>query len=253
MNGYQEMKAQSSKRTLLIVCAIILIAGCALSAILGKGYMQHRAIAAIRSHGGSVGYKSNVIARWAPTVVLDYWGTVNMVGLNGRTVTGHDVFQLKALTNVEQVNFINASVNSEALDALSSLSSVNEILLYDAEFDQEQLKQVMHSLKLTRLGLDGTKIDDRFFQSIVQVCPTLERIDLGKTAVTDETCRFLSELPKLRILVLSDTTITDKGLLSLAKAPSLRIVYADGTNISSEAIARLHATRPDIDVQTQIR
>jgi Leucine Rich repeat len=214
---------------------------------------RHRLQKGIFSGGDLMRWPCHWVPEQVFDVAIDYVGTVTRVGLYGGTVTGDDVSQFEILTEIEEIDFMNALVGPEAFRSLRSLSTVKILLLFDSTFDQQDLRQVMHELKLIELGLNGTKINDELFQGIRQVCPTLEQVDLRGTAVTDETCRLLSDLPKLRVLMLSDTKITDTGLLSLAGAPKLRRVYVDGMSVSSEAISRLHATRPDIDVQTMIR
>jgi hypothetical protein len=112
--------------------------------------------------------------------------------------------------------------------------------------------------KLTSLNLSGLAVTDKDLVFIVEHLPSLKKLDLENTDVTDADLSTLKELHHLEFLTLnstpvtnaglahlealplkelslSDTRITDKGLRHLSHLP-LRVLFLNGTSITSEGL-----------------
>ncbi|EDM24991.1 hypothetical protein LNTAR_07996 [Lentisphaera araneosa HTCC2155] len=95
--------------------------------------------------------------------------------------------------------------------------------------------------KIQELNLSGTHVKDiRLLAKAVN----LERLNLSKTDVTDQSLSSLTQLNKLKILNLYGTKI--KSLPELPK--SLKKIYLANTAMTQEAITKLAQARPDLEI-----
>ena len=66
--------------------------------------------------------------------------------------------------------------------------------------------------------------------------------------IKHEGVRHLASLPQLETLLIAGTQITHVGLESLARVRSLRHLDIKGNKVSDEAVARLQAAIPGLNV-----
>ncbi|HET6884344.1 MAG TPA: M56 family metallopeptidase [Pirellulales bacterium] len=91
--------------------------------------------------------------------------------------------------------------------------------------------------ELERLELGKSAItDDQFAKLPLR---NLRHLDLSGTAVSDQGVSHLRRLEKLEWLDLSGTAVTDKGLAALTNLKNLEIVSFDGTPITDAGVAYL--------------
>jgi hypothetical protein len=76
----------------------------------------------------------------------------------------------------------------------------------------------------------------------------LVALDLYSTTVTDEGLAQLKDLQNLKSMGLGGTPITDQGLVHLEKLPSLQWLWLSKNVVTEEAVNRLKAARPDMNV-----
>jgi len=110
--------------------------------------------------------------------------------------------------------------------------------------------EVLNGLRpyLVRLNLSRTAVSD---EGLVHLAGfgLLRRLRLDRCAITDAGVAHLTALESLTHLNLFGTGIGDEGLRSLAELDSLRAVYVWRTHVTEDGIAWLRERRPELDVQ----
>jgi hypothetical protein len=73
-------------------------------------------------------------------------------------------------------------------------------------------------------------------------------LDLSNTAITDAGVRQLAGCDRLEYLFLSGTAVTDAGLEIVSELPYLKMISVDGAQVSANALARMRAERPKLNI-----
>jgi len=107
---------------------------------------------------------------------------------------------------------------------LTSLGSVEHLVLYDTRVTDTALVHLRSVGQLKRLYLHGTR-------------------------VTDNGIEPLTALSQLRVLDLSGTEITDAGLAQLRDIKTLDRLYIDGTQVTDAGVADLQRALPGLKIR----
>jgi internalin A len=103
-----------------------------------------------------------------------------------------------------------------------------------------------------RIWLDNTGVTDDGLK-LLRVCPELRFLTLNGTAITD---RGVAELaahhPDLDTLSLNNTKITDAALADLARLSKLKHLWLRGTAITDARFRRLQAAMPECEIQADV-
>ncbi len=92
--------------------------------------------------------------------------------------------------------------------------------LYGQHLDPDGFQNVVGKMKLTCLHLSHSDADEKIFNTVAKM-PSIKKLVLKNTKVTDQSLAKLARLPQLTELVLDDCKITDVGVASLADSPKL--------------------------------
>lgn len=90
-----------------------------------------------------------------------------------------------------------------------------------------------------------TKCKDENIAALSGLKDHIVRLDLGRTAITDEALTFLGDFSRLVVLDLRQTQITDEGLKSLSKLSKLQTLNLFGTSITDAGLKHL-ASMPSL-------
>ena len=102
--------------------------------------------------------------------------------------------------------------------------------------------------RLTRLVLDGNpQLGDATGEHLARQT-NLGVLSLDRTGIGDAGLAHLAGLEQLTRLTLSGTKLSDAGLELVAKLPQLESLELYQTAVSGEALARLKAQRPELEV-----
>jgi hypothetical protein len=71
---------------------------------------------------------------------------------------------------------------------------------------------------------------------------------LSNTAITDAGVRQLAGCDRLEYLFLSGTAVADAGFEIVARLPALKMISVDGAQVSPDALARMRAERPKLNI-----
>ncbi len=123
------------------------------------------------------------------------------------------------------------------LGALRDLPELSALILDGTGVDGAALRGL--ELRLTRLYLAHTAVDDAAVAELVQRYPALEALDVEDTAVGDAGVRAIAGLGALHAVNLAGTAITDDGGAALAGLTALEIVDLGGTRVGAKTVAAL--------------
>ncbi|WP_171184273.1 leucine-rich repeat domain-containing protein [Alienimonas chondri] len=100
--------------------------------------------------------------------------------------------------------------------------------------------------RLRELNLRGTAFDDKLSRKLT-LLPTLRRLHLERTKITDDALVAVGTLEKLEYLNLYGTAVTDAGLPNLRALPDLRSLYLWDTQVTTDGVLALREALPETE------
>ena len=133
---------------------------------------------------------------------------------------------------------------------IKSLGEQNNLL--DIKYAQKNLGtnhlQVLNGAKdhITWLSLAQSNVTDELLSSVGSFA-NLTRLQLEKTAISDQGIAALTNLEHLEVLNIYETNVTDSCLQDLLKIKSLKRVYLWKTAVTENAITSVQDENPDLE------
>ncbi|HVA46965.1 MAG TPA: hypothetical protein VNH11_11410 [Pirellulales bacterium] len=169
---------------------------------------------------------------------------------SGHEITDEGLRRLAGASRLRVLRLREAKVAGVAFRHLASLTRLEELSLYQTDFNDDGARCLAALPSIRILDLTATKITSSALADI-STMSQLSSLSLWATAVDDDSLRHLARLPCLSGLSLRETRITDAGLVHLAALPSLEVVdLAGAKSITAAGIARLQALRPNLNIGT---
>ncbi len=143
-----------------------------------------------------------------------------------------------------QTDSVEPAVAS-ALERLKYCRQLQELTIrHTAVQGPRGLPFLRHWMRLARLDLAGSQIDNQGLADIIEHCPHLEQLNLSQTQIDDRGLRRIGRLHKLTQLDLSHTNVGDQGVAHLRNR-NLRKLNLAGTHVTTPALQSLrgHTTR----------
>jgi len=186
--------------------------------------------------------------------------------------TEEEIRLLGSVSSITNLRMFRGRVTESLLETLRGLPNLTSLTLYDFNLTDEELKQVIDSLphpekliyiglrntnltdaglaslgkctSLTRLYIDGSKIDGSGFSKLAG--PSLFFLNLTNSEVTDKNLNGIvkSVGGKLSTLQLDGSRITDEGLIVLRGVPNLGGLGVGGTEVTPHGLSELMKRRP---------
>lgn len=113
---------------------------------------------------------------------LDMWGSG---GFDNR-----GLHELAALPNLKRLILSEQTVTDDVLVALSSIDTLEELILYESEVTDKGVASLVALQNLKTLSLEGSQVTDSCVDVLSQL-PNLQRVILAKTDITEEGVRRL--------------------------------------------------------------
>ena len=132
-----------------------------------------------------------------------------------RNVTNAGLAHLAALTHLTSLTLTSTDLMPDALSAIGSIKSLNEVLLPSTKTDDTVVAKLTTIPHLQTLDLSGTMITPAAGASLSQMLE-LSNLNVGSTAANDQLVTMLHDLP-LRELRLPRTQITGASVPELLK------------------------------------
>ena len=92
---------------------------------------------------------------------------------------------------------------------------------------------------ISYVNLSDKKLTDDGLKHLLKLKPSLQRLNLNRTYVTDAALEVISELENLRKLEVAQSPISDDGMKHIAKLKQLRDLNLKGTRITDKGVAQL--------------
>jgi serine/threonine protein kinase len=211
----------------------------------------------------------------AALAAISRFKNLRTLGLRKTKVTGQGISALVSLTNLELLDLSETAVTAESLLPIAKLPltelgfgrTAGDLAVSAPELGRlfPKLERIvlppgkLSSANLAVLGsawpklktlstASFTQFDEDTFNSIGEILPALEVLDLWKTKVTDAQLTGVAQLKKLIHLGLADTAVTDSTLPVLQTMKSLKSLALDKTSVTDAAIAAFKKARPDVKV-----
>lgn len=187
---------------------LLAVVGCNSGANLPAG--QADAVAQLEAAGAKVDVRDGKVA------YVDFYTVRDVAGA---------VVHVKALPDVQKLNFSGTNLGDNDLAHLAELSELQE------------------------LGLTGTKVTD---VGLVHLggFKNLTTLTLNECDVADDGMVHLKNLKELKQLHLNGTRVTDAGLKNLDGLQNLEWLLAYGTSVTSKGAAAFQQSHPGTQVVT---
>jgi hypothetical protein len=149
----------------------------------------------------------------------------------------HEINDLKFL-HIE-----SSPITDAGLAHLAAFTRLERLSLHKTKITGAGLSAIA-ALPLLSLSLEGRAIDDAGANPIAALRPTLTRLELFDTAMTDPSLRTLGELENLERLNLTGAPVTDQGLTHLKNLHKLQYLTLRGTKATAAGVTALNAALP---------
>lgn len=125
-----------------------------------------------------------------------------------------------------KVNYADLTLNENCLELIGRMQRLQELKLTRSTVKSSWLKHITN-LPLRILGLNGTQITDKSIRYFLMI-PTLDKLEIGDTEITDEGLKKLAKSRSIRYLSLSvGRRITNDGIKNISKMPQLMSLQLD--------------------------
>lgn len=162
---------------------------------------------------------------------------LRVLELYSSPVTDGDLEALASLRDLSRLNLTDTKITMAGLRHLSGLGSLQSLILTRTR--PRGCRETLRSLPALReLMLSATDIRDEDLAGLVNH-PSLERIELINTRVSNRGVMILASAPRLRALRLDDTDVTDTGLAAFKSSRSLREIDLYNTAAGDSTLAHL--------------
>ena len=142
--------------------------------------------------------------------------------------------EIGKLTGLRQLDIATISMDASSLRALTSLTKLEELLLWNVASRPHPSLDWIGELRSLRKFRTNLSVSSYAIRALAKL-PDLESINDELFEITDEDLTHLAKLPKLKTLVLGSEKITVASLPTLAKMKSLRYLYVtDKVGITPE-------------------
>ncbi|MBI4602403.1 MAG: hypothetical protein HY721_10635 [Planctomycetes bacterium] len=166
--------------------------------------------------------------------------------LHGAEVTDADLEHLAALTNLRSLSLRETAVTDAGLGHLQRLSRLESLDLRGEKVQGPGLRHLPSGL--LDLDLSDTKVSTSRLAHLPRL-PSLESLDLNRLPIDDAAIEILRSYPSLRRLELDGTAVTDAGLRRLLEVnPALERIEVRGTAVTRAAILELSEAYPGLTV-----
>jgi hypothetical protein len=165
-----------------------------------------------------------------------------------RELTDEMLAHLAGLTGLEDISLSGASITGSGLVNLIGLKNLHSLSLSNTGLDDAGLANLGRLISLESLYIHRGAYTDAGIASLSSLTGLTE-LYMGSDRCTDACLANLSGLKKLQNLYVEGPKVTDVWLDRMAAMKSLRLVIVCRSQVSDEAIARLHRSLPDVQIQ----
>lgn len=184
----------------------------------------------------SVAVENGVVTTYGLTA-LARCPTLRCVSLRYTCIPREGIAPLLSLPNLELIDLSHTNVSRTSLAQLAKCKQLRRLQLAGTDFDEDAL-ELLNGIKW--LDLSETNIGRRGLKQLRGTSPTIEHLNLSRTAVNDDDLDELKDFKSLHTLVLNGTAISGFGFAHLVELPNLRRIELDQSSATDDGIMYLH-------------
>lgn len=128
--------------------------------------------------------------------------------------------------------------NRDAFFSMDDDGFAVEVDLAESSLGNDGLEQLGKFTKLTRVILDGTKVDSGSFDQLAKIV-NLEYLDISRSTPSAEDFEKLKPLKRLKFLQLLKATLSAEGMKVLSEYPALEQIRCGQTRVGDEELQYL--------------
>ena len=125
------------------------------------------------------------------------------------------------------------------LRGLAGITTLTALDASDTSISDKGLARLDGLPTLTTLKLAGTAVSDAGVARIIECCPMLKRLDIGRTSCTSKVVEAIAPLHQLEELSLAGLPIGDAQLANLTSHRDLKVLNLEATPITGQGLAAL--------------
>jgi hypothetical protein len=153
-------------------------------------------------------------------------------------VSDQQINQLPMLSSLERFcTFQDLLVKGGCLQRLSKFPKLKHLNFGLCGFDATNLAYLKDMKTLETLNISQNNVGGRL--KYLTLCPTLKRLDLSSTRLTDDDLKSLKMVPNLEALDLDHNLLSDAGLPALAALKQLKWLDIQSTGVTAHGIIEL--------------
>lgn len=190
--------------------------------------------------GGTIGFSA--VHALSPSLLR--------VTLSSIKIKKDHICELTKLQKLESVRLFDTCVRADWFEALSKVKGLQDLQVVLAMWNtsDSDLKEVRLVKSLRALSVNSvTGVGDEWLIALKDL-PKLQRLDVGRMAITDKGVELISKCKTIENLELYSTEITDKCFAYLESMPKLKHVDISNTKITRTALKAFQKKRPDITI-----
>lgn len=148
-----------------------------------------------------------------------------------------DLLAISTSESLMELGAQSSRVSSRAVDAITSMPSLESVDFEGADFDDEMAEIISRSNRLTSLDIGASKLTAIGFQSVCQM-KQLRSLDVWATNICDADLPLLDNLTNLEYLSVGgyedQEKITSAGILPvIERLPELKRLWVDGVKLQT--------------------
>ena len=155
-------------------------------------------------------------------------------------ISGAGIEAMKAMPNLESLQFPGAGLSAGELGTIGQLTSLKRLTLSGSLLDDSVVSTLSSLGNLEALDISGTRISPAAGQSLAKFTQ-LQSVHLQSTQVNDATIAALASLP-IRELNLSKTRITNNALATIGKMSNLESLDVSFTQVNGAGFKGINRT-----------
>lgn len=165
-------------------------------------------------------------------------------------LTGRDFSKAAWLASIQEVDFLYARVDDEAIRVLAACPRIRAVRVEGTAITAEGLRVLapVHSIVELRVG-NCRKLSERDFVELLPGFSRLRKLDLAASPIRTETARVLATLTNLVDLNLTNTRIGDEGLAELSGLNQLKVIHLTNARVTGEGIAAFERVHPQCRIE----
>jgi hypothetical protein len=162
-------------------------------------------------------------------------------------LTDATLAHLAGLTSLEEITLSGTSITGSGLVHLARLGKLKSLIVPNSALNDAALANLGRLTGLQRLYIGGGTYTDTGVASLSSLTG-LTKLGMSSDGCTDACLASLSGLTNLETLQIDGPQVADTWLDRMAAMKSLRDVMIGRAQVSDEAIARLHRSRPEVQI-----